>query len=415
MPRFFAFVFFITITILGNKGTCDVPVIQNPLVPPLSQTLEVEEVWRVGSDDDEDFIFGVIIDVLKDEKGNFYLLDYQLNEVFKFSPEGEYLKSICRKGEGPGEITGCFEFFFWNTNTLACFDFFSNDFVCVDLDGIPKDNIFPKSSGDYGENHRPGMNGFKKRDGFFVSGGNHFLYKDGTSSQIAFLSVFDEQANEIFVFNEQEVGYDFNKPITVDEEKDFNRYYRWSLGQMGEVYIARNRTDYAFDVFDTQGNLLRKVSRHWPLHQRSNEEKEEAKNRYSFSATGMDIPPITYKMSDYPVTINDIFWLNNQLWVSTPASPNRQNKDSQYVFDIFDPQGNLLEERAYNLPIDSKQDQTHMLGDGLIMVVTNVESAMRASRDNTAQYQTGEGHEDDELSEDDIALEVILYRVVAGD
>ncbi len=92
----------------------EIPVIDNPLVPPAERTVEMEEVWRIGDNEGEEFIFGVIGGVLSDEAGNFYLLDTQLSEVFKFSSGGQYQKSITQKGEGPGEISLCYFCGFWD-------------------------------------------------------------------------------------------------------------------------------------------------------------------------------------------------------------------------------------------------------------------------------------------------------------
>ncbi len=386
------------------------PTVNNPLEPPMRRTLEVEEVWRLGTDNDEDYVFGVIKDVLQDEQENFYLLDYQLNEVFKFSPAGNYLKSISRQGEGPGEISGCNQFFFWNAGTIACFDFFSNNFVCFDLEGIPKTNIYPKSIDGNDESQRPTLNGFEKRDGFFVSSGYRFLYEDEVNRVIKFLSVFDSEAKEIFVFNKLQTNTDFSKPIIVDEEDRFNAFDRWCLGQNGEVYIAPDRQKYWLDVYDTQGNLLRQIKRQWPVHKRTQEEKEAAKNRFAFGGDG-PLPHISFKISNYPMAINNLFWLDNKLWVTTISSPNRPNPENRFVYDIFDSQGNYLEERTYNLPVNPDEDRIHMLGNGLIVVVTNIRSALISSRDSSFKIQVGEG-EEAELPDEDVALEVILYRVV---
>ncbi len=399
-----------TLIFLSNLALAEVPLIDNPLKPPVYRAMEVEEVWRVGDNENEDFIFGVIVDVLRDKDGNVYLLDNQLQEVFKFSPDGEYLKSVSRKGEGPGELRGAFAFFFWDEKTIACFDYFSNQFVCFDLEGIPKSTIRPTPLVNHEGGRGPNLDRFVIRDGFFLASGNHFVFKEGQSSQIAFLSAFDEEANEVYNFNEQSSGYDWSKPITVNEEAEFNPYSRWCLGKKGEVYVAGKRTGYVLDVLDTEGNLKRKIQRKWPLTKRTSEEKDEAKNRYSFSTNGMDMPSISYKMSDYNATISSLFWHEDKLWVTTGSSINRREKEVNYVWDIFDAEGHLLEERTYHLPADPKEDEIHFLDDNYILVVTNTRSAWRASQDNSFQVQVGEGKEEVVL-EDDWSLEAVLYRV----
>ena len=61
---------------------------------------------RIGTVDGDDpgYIFGDIRGVQAASDGTIYVLDYQAVEVRAFSPDGEYLNTIVRHGEGPGEI-----------------------------------------------------------------------------------------------------------------------------------------------------------------------------------------------------------------------------------------------------------------------------------------------------------------------
>lgn len=61
---------------------------------------------RIGTVDGDDpgYIFGDIRGVQGASDGTIYVLDYQAVEVRTFSPDGEYLGTIVRHGEGPGEI-----------------------------------------------------------------------------------------------------------------------------------------------------------------------------------------------------------------------------------------------------------------------------------------------------------------------
>ena len=61
---------------------------------------------RIGTVDGDDpgYIFGDIRGVQGASDGTIYVLDYQAVEVRTFSPDGEYLGTIVRQGEGPGEI-----------------------------------------------------------------------------------------------------------------------------------------------------------------------------------------------------------------------------------------------------------------------------------------------------------------------
>jgi len=61
---------------------------------------------RIGAvDGDPHYIFGDVRGIEAGRDGTIYVLDYQASEVRAFDAEGRYLRTVARKGEGPGEIT----------------------------------------------------------------------------------------------------------------------------------------------------------------------------------------------------------------------------------------------------------------------------------------------------------------------
>ncbi len=53
---------------------------------------------------DENVAFNLPSDVALDEDGNIYILDSGNHRIQKFSPDGKYLATLGRKGQGPGEF-----------------------------------------------------------------------------------------------------------------------------------------------------------------------------------------------------------------------------------------------------------------------------------------------------------------------
>jgi WD40 repeat protein len=54
--------------------------------------------------EDENLAFNTPSDIMMDEAGNVYILDSSNQRIQKFSPDGKYLATIGRKGQGPGEF-----------------------------------------------------------------------------------------------------------------------------------------------------------------------------------------------------------------------------------------------------------------------------------------------------------------------
>lgn len=66
-------------------------------------TIAIER--QIGKmDGPEELLFDQIIDVAVNSKGDIYVADRRLNEIRKFDREGEYLLTIGRPGQGPGEF-----------------------------------------------------------------------------------------------------------------------------------------------------------------------------------------------------------------------------------------------------------------------------------------------------------------------
>jgi len=64
----------------------------------------IKELQIGELDGPEEFLFVFISDVAVNSKGDIYVADRQLNEIRKFNKAGEYLLTIGRGGQGPGEF-----------------------------------------------------------------------------------------------------------------------------------------------------------------------------------------------------------------------------------------------------------------------------------------------------------------------
>lgn len=66
-------------------------------------TINIEH--QIGQlDGPEEFLFYSIVDATVNSKGDLYVADRGLNEIRKFNKDGEYLLTMGRKGQGPGEF-----------------------------------------------------------------------------------------------------------------------------------------------------------------------------------------------------------------------------------------------------------------------------------------------------------------------
>jgi len=93
----------------GWQGTIEeengIRVVKNPAKPMYGElVLELEEDLSIGSVEDENTMFYQIGSIDVDSQNNIYVLDSGNHRVQKFDKDGNYLQTIGRKGQGPGEF-----------------------------------------------------------------------------------------------------------------------------------------------------------------------------------------------------------------------------------------------------------------------------------------------------------------------
>jgi len=97
---------------------------------------EPEEVFAVGGFDAPDWAtFGEVTDVAFDDDGNLYLFDAQVAQVTVVSPEGEFLRTVGRRGDGPGEIGQALAMAVFPDGRIAVSDMGKRGVVLYDREG----------------------------------------------------------------------------------------------------------------------------------------------------------------------------------------------------------------------------------------------------------------------------------------
>lgn len=95
---------------LGCGDSADAPAdaatAGDPAGADVLLTPATEDVYTVGAMEGEDWeTFGRIRSVDFDENGNLHILDSQVNEVVVVGPGGDFVRTVGKPGEGPGEFS----------------------------------------------------------------------------------------------------------------------------------------------------------------------------------------------------------------------------------------------------------------------------------------------------------------------
>ena len=104
--------------------------------PDRTLVVAPEPVYSVGGFNAPDWAtFGDASNVAFDSRGHLYVLDGQANVVTEIDPEGEFVRTIGRPGEGPGELSSPFGFTLTAEGGVAIFDLGHQGWVVYDSQG----------------------------------------------------------------------------------------------------------------------------------------------------------------------------------------------------------------------------------------------------------------------------------------
>ena len=83
-----------------------VEVIANPKIPmnPPMRMVFQEDLTIGVKEGDENYMFGQRVYFNTDNEGNFYVTDWDRKRIQKYDPQGRYIRTIGRSGQGPGEF-----------------------------------------------------------------------------------------------------------------------------------------------------------------------------------------------------------------------------------------------------------------------------------------------------------------------
>jgi hypothetical protein len=360
------------------------------------QTLNLSELWRAGGED-EDVIFGRIVDIKRGPDGNTYVLDNQLCQVGVFSPEGEHLRDLSREGDGPGELRQPVELAFISDDILGIGMGFPGKVVTMKLDGTPDQSFFPigvPSEGNIGL-----LMGFQYHNGVLAACGGRMVFNDtGQGHTNRFLSVCNSDCSETQHVFEKTTPIDLTGRQFV-EATDYYIERSWVLGPRGLLYLAHERDSYEISVFDQTGKQLKIFGRQYQPRKRTNDEKDEVRPVINLNNN----PDLEIIAEDYDPCISRILFNRDEgnLWVLTSNGNHDQPEKILETWDVFSVDGEYLKQVSIPLGNEMNDGTIYLVGNHQLVVVKGTGSAFNAG-----------GGSDEDLEEVEVEpLEVICYEI----
>lgn len=136
----------------------DFVLVSNPKTPksPGMRIVFNEDLTIGVKEGDENYMFGSrFLTFNVDEEGNIYAVDWDRKRIQKYSPEGKYLLTIGRHGQGPGEFGNVWAPHFDKDKQLYVRDVTNHKVAFFDLEGkLLKEIKMPEKAGEVQINSR---------------------------------------------------------------------------------------------------------------------------------------------------------------------------------------------------------------------------------------------------------------------
>ncbi len=395
------------LSIFATPASFAQPIIDNPAEPAKGhKDMQLQEMWRIGGEDDEETLLGVVNRVLADDEDNVYLLDTQLTEVLVIDADGEYLLSLGSQGEGPGELRRAADVLFMPDGAVGLVQGFPGKIVKVDHQGIPAGEFRPG-----GDDPEAGgffaLRGAASRGGRLVFSGTRITRGEDSRTAVNFIASFDEDGAQQTLYHDTTSVRQFRGEDFSEKKEFFPHESGWALAADGRVYVNKERNNYEIMVYSPSGALERTIKRPYQSYKRSAEEKKIAEDglmpwrRRNRSRFNFVVEPTEADVAGMRVTDD------GHLWVLPSRGLRNQPEGVHSTWDVFDNAGQFEQTVAVHCEGVGLRDKLFFTDTGLVVLVKQYADAMKAFQ--------GQNREEDEAAEEEIEglpLEVICYRII---
>lgn len=341
-------------------------LVENPADPPGGvKTITPVEIWRAGGEDDEVF-FGSVGRVIAGPDGQVLVLDTQQAQVQVYDRDGQWLQTLGREGDGPGEVRGPADAFFLPDGRLCIAQSFPGRLVFLNPDGTPGGSAQYQPMGEP-STFSVMVSGLTAPDGMLLAG-IRFKQNGPQAMQTFFLSLCDAEGAEKTVYQEKQYGVNY-ADFRIDEgSMDFVWVSRMAIDRAARIYTAPERNRYLIRVQNPDGSLSHEFTRPVSPPERDEEAHGIAMKIHEAIGANYGVPVqgVTVEKTDAAIagiTIRP----DGEVWVATTA--NVPDDGTFALMDVYDQAGHFQHQVALRMPGDPRRDGFYLLEDGRVVQV----------------------------------------------
>jgi hypothetical protein len=318
------------------KDEKEITVVRNPAQPIYKKDIiSFEEELQIGSADKSDkYIFSAIDGLDVDDNGHIYILDSRAAQVKVFGPDGEYLRSIGGRGQGPGEMQMPLFLQITADNELVVQDLATQHFLYFSLDGR-----FLRQRANWKTEH-PVLPVKIDQQGNLI--GLETFAPPPMGGKV--LRKYNSNFETIITLAEQ--------PPDMAAKTEYNilrATFYFDVFPNDNIILGHSEK-YELDILNPEGKLIKKILKKHRRMRIRDDDKDFYRERYeSFIKIGgkLNFPGYFPCFSD--IAVDD----KGRIFVKT--FEREKNKKDTFYFDLFDEEGKYLAKMpiAINLNRDS--------------------------------------------------------------
>lgn len=291
-----------------------IEVIRNPRDPVYKEDVfTLKEELSIGkAEGREEYMFSRLSGIAVDDEERIYALDYKEAHIKIFDRNGNYVKTVGQKGQGPGEMDTPFSICLSSQNEIVVQDLNNHRLIFFSLGGS-----FIRSL----STARIIIVGSRLDSRGNIIG---IVSTAGPERQVIELRKFDSNLNSLFSIGS------YSQPVGSPTFKIFRPELRWAVSR--EDYIICGYTEaYELKVFNPGGKLVRKIIKDYEPIEITQNDIEESKRRLP-PGLRLDIPKHYPAYQD--LTVDEQGRIFVQTW--------EKEEGKGYYFDVFSSEGKYI-------------------------------------------------------------------------
>jgi hypothetical protein len=344
----------------GIQKPDEVVVVSNPNAPVYKNDLKmrvafIEELSIGEVQGDENYMFGGSIVFNTDEEGNFYVADFGNNRILKYNPQGKYLLTIGRKGQGPGEFRDL---------SVPRFDKDNNLYVA---DSVNRRISFFDGNGKFLRQiqmQERYLDPYINSKSFIVANKWNMFQEANVLRQTSLYGLFDDKFNLVIELYKDEIETPwpgrFDESSIVQFLEDalsltaFRPQVRLTLANNDFIYLGYP-DKYEINIYSPEGKIVKRITREYEPIQVTEKDKESfvktASKGFSAPIYTDDIKKKAFQKIKYPKykPAYYSFTLMENGWLAVIVD----SLEGEYtLFDIFDQDGRYIANFKTSIPAE---------------------------------------------------------------